>query len=130
MNVLASVTKTAISWNREHAFWKVVLLTIAVSPAQRTMGFNLMKTLASLLALTPLLSHATPVVDTSAIQQAPVVQHFTSPTNPDISLQFVADSGVCETTQGVHQMSGYINVGTNMSMVCGVSRLEQLPLIL
>ncbi|KJA22564.1 hypothetical protein HYPSUDRAFT_67027 [Hypholoma sublateritium FD-334 SS-4] len=75
-----------------------------------------MKTLGSLLALTPLLVHATPVVDTSAIQQAPVVQRFTSSSNPDISLRFVADSGVCETTPGVHQMSGYIDVGTNMSM--------------
>ncbi len=70
-----------------------------------------------------LLSHATPVVDTSAIQQASVVQHFTSPGNPDISLQFVADSGVCETTPGVHQMSGYINVGTTMVDGCGLSRL-------
>lgn len=35
----------------------------------------------------------------------------------DVGLRFVADSGVCETTPGVHQMSGYIDVGENMSTV-------------
>ncbi|KAF9452095.1 alpha/beta-hydrolase [Macrolepiota fuliginosa MF-IS2] len=34
----------------------------------------------------------------------------------DVNLRFVSDSGVCETTPGVHQMSGYITVGPNMSM--------------
>ncbi|EPQ50550.1 alpha/beta-hydrolase [Gloeophyllum trabeum ATCC 11539] len=32
------------------------------------------------------------------------------------ALRYVNDSGICETTPGVHQMSGYIEVGTNMSM--------------
>ena len=32
-------------------------------------------------------------------------------------LRFVKNSGVCETTPGVEQISGYIEVGTNMSMV-------------
>ncbi|KAN0139051.1 putative carboxypeptidase S1 [Lactarius tabidus] len=31
-------------------------------------------------------------------------------------LAFVTNSGVCETTPGVNQYSGYISVGTNMSM--------------
>jgi len=35
----------------------------------------------------------------------------------DVKLRYVVDSGVCETTPGVHQMSGYIDVGENMSMV-------------
>ena len=30
------------------------------------------------------------------------------------SLSFVTNSGVCETTLGVNQYSGYISVGTNM----------------
>ncbi|KAI9070300.1 alpha/beta-hydrolase [Trametes sanguinea] len=34
----------------------------------------------------------------------------------DVKLQFVRNSGVCETTPGVGQLSGYVNVGTNMSM--------------
>ena len=33
------------------------------------------------------------------------------------ALRGVKDSGVCETTPGVNQLSGYIDVGTNMSMV-------------
>lgn len=42
---------------------------------------------------------------------------FSSSVHKDVSLRFVADSGVCETTPGVHQKSGYITVGKNMSMV-------------
>ena len=58
---------------------------------------------------------ATPVIDLS--ETAPIHTRFTSAINPDVSLRFVADSGVCETTPGVHQISGYVEVGTNMSMV-------------
>ena len=32
-------------------------------------------------------------------------------------MRFVKNSGVCETTPGVQQISGYLNIGTNMSMV-------------
>lgn len=32
------------------------------------------------------------------------------------SLEFVTNSGICETTKGVNTYSGYLNVGTNMSM--------------
>ena len=31
-------------------------------------------------------------------------------------LEFVTNSGVCETTPGVNQYSGYLSVGTNMNM--------------
>lgn len=31
-------------------------------------------------------------------------------------MQFVKNSGVCETTPGVNQYSGYFSVGTNMNM--------------
>lgn len=31
-------------------------------------------------------------------------------------LQFVKNSGICETTPGVNQYSGYLSVGTNMNM--------------
>ncbi|RDX52343.1 alpha/beta-hydrolase [Lentinus brumalis] len=34
----------------------------------------------------------------------------------DTALRFVRNSGVCETTPGVNQLSGYIDIGTNMSM--------------
>ena len=42
---------------------------------------------------------------------------FVSKSQPDTKLRFVKNSGVCETTRGVDQISGYIDVGTNMSMV-------------
>ena len=32
-------------------------------------------------------------------------------------IRYVKNSGICETTPNVTQISGYINVGTNMSMV-------------
>jgi carboxypeptidase D len=31
-------------------------------------------------------------------------------------LEFVTNSGICETTPGVNQYSGYLSVGTNMNM--------------
>lgn len=51
-------------------------------------------------------------------ESAPAYQHFTSQNHDDVSLRFVNDSGICETTPGVHQVSGYLDVGKNMSMVC------------
>ena len=74
--------------------------------------------LLSSLSLGLSLVIATPVIDIVS-EPAPVLKRFTSRANPDVNLRFVSDSGVCETTPGVHQMSGYIDVGTNMSMVCG-----------
>lgn len=57
---------------------------------------------------------------------------FTSQVVPDAKLRFVRNSGVCETTPGVEQLSGYLDVGTNMSMVrnqpraCSESALPRL----
>jgi hypothetical protein len=31
-------------------------------------------------------------------------------------IEFVNNSGICETTKGVNQYSGYLSVGTNMNM--------------
>ena len=33
------------------------------------------------------------------------------------TLRYVNDSGICETTPGVHQVSGYLDIGKNQSMV-------------
>ncbi|KAL5478228.1 hypothetical protein ACEPAI_2412 [Sanghuangporus weigelae] len=41
---------------------------------------------------------------------------FESRQQNDTKLRFVRDSGVCETTPGVGQISGYIDIGPNMSM--------------
>jgi len=46
----------------------------------------------------------------------PSFQVFKSKNQNDTSLQFIKNSGICETTPGVNQMSGYIDIGTNMSM--------------
>ena len=45
------------------------------------------------------------------------VSSFQSSIHEDSGLRFVRDSGVCETTPGVHQLSGYIETGPNMSTV-------------
>lgn len=55
---------------------------------------------------------ANPIISTSASHSV-----FTSRQQQDVQLRFVKDSGVCETTPGVGQMSGYIDVGKNMSIV-------------
>ena len=56
--------------------------------------------------------HAISLVKTDSIHT-----QFTSKNNPDTSMRFVTNSGVCETTPGVQQISGYVDVGKNMSMV-------------
>ncbi|KAJ7826492.1 alpha/beta-hydrolase [Mycena olivaceomarginata] len=53
-----------------------------------------------------LLSHATLVIK----------HQFSSQIQDDVGLRFVNNSGICETTPGVHQMSGYVDIGTNMSI--------------
>ena len=42
---------------------------------------------------------------------------FRSQIQNDTNLRYVANSGICETTPGVNQYSGYLDVGTDMSMV-------------
>ncbi|KAJ7243607.1 alpha/beta-hydrolase [Mycena haematopus] len=45
-----------------------------------------------------------------------VKHEFSSRIQDDVVLRFVKNSGICETTPGVHQMSGYVDIGTNMSI--------------
>jgi hypothetical protein len=58
---------------------------------------------------------------TSVVRASPLTARsynvFESQVQNDTKIRFVRDSGVCETTPGVHQISGYIDVGTNMSIV-------------
>lgn len=49
---------------------------------------------------------------------------FDSVAQPDTKLRYVSDSGVCETTPGVHQKSGYVDVADTQHIVC--SRLSHL----
>ena len=62
---------------------------------------------------------STPLVDTTTIKTSVENRNVFASRNlaDNTTLRYVKDSGVCETTPGVSQMSGYIDVGTNMSMV-------------
>lgn len=68
--------------------------------------------LGSILQREALLDRSAPPLDLGT-------QHieFKSEIMQDTKLRFVRNSGVCETTPGVNQLSGYIDIGTNMSMV-------------
>ncbi len=48
---------------------------------------------------------------------SPEIIRFQSKLQPDVGLRVVRNSGVCETTPGVNQISGYVDIGTDMSMV-------------
>lgn len=52
---------------------------------------------------------------------------FKSQIQEDVGLRFVRNSGICETTPGVEQLSGYIDFGTNMSMVRQYEYIVDLP---
>lgn len=45
-------------------------------------------------------------------QNFTVFEHATT----GAKIEFVTNSGICETTPGVNQYSGYLSVGTNMNM--------------
>ncbi|KAJ7059266.1 alpha/beta-hydrolase [Mycena amicta] len=45
-----------------------------------------------------------------------LLHKFTSQVQEATTLRFVNNSGICETTPGVHQMSGYVDIGTGMSI--------------
>ena len=68
---------------------------------------------------------ASPAVSIGAVIQEPLTPYveFVSQNLADTKLRFVRNSGVCETTPGVDQLSGYVDIGTNMSMV-RLSRLK------
>ncbi|KAG8216123.1 hypothetical protein J3R82DRAFT_8126 [Butyriboletus roseoflavus] len=66
------------------------------------------------------LVHAGPLHDSNELRTRQVV--FRSQIQKDTNLRYVANSGICETTPGVTQYSGYIDVGTNMSMVSTMRR--------
>ncbi len=57
---------------------------------------------------------------------SPAFTVFKSENNPDTQIRFIKDSGVCETTPGVGQLSGYIDIGTNMSTVRLLSDLKEV----
>jgi hypothetical protein len=60
--------------------------------------------------------HATPLLHRSNDNDLAKFT-FRSQSQNNTNLRYVANSGICETTPGVNQYSGYIDVGPNMSMV-------------
>ena len=59
--------------------------------------------------------HASPLRDSGELRTRKL--SFRSQMQKDLNLRYVENSGICETTPGVTQYSGYIDVGKNMSMV-------------
>lgn len=47
----------------------------------------------------------------------------------DGNLTYVKDSGICETTPGVHQVSGYINVSNGTYLVRGFSTEQSCSML-
>ena len=56
-------------------------------------------------------------------ESASVTKRFVS-TNLEANLTYVENSGVCEKTPGVHQVSGYVTVGKHMHMVLAISVVD------
>ena len=48
------------------------------------------------------------------------IEHTTFDSNaqPGTKLRYISDSGLCETTPGVHQRSGYVDIAETQHIVC------------
>ena len=76
---------------------------------------------SSLLAAALIASAIASTVTQKQDKRSTVVEGDTTYTKFDhaatgASIQYVTNSGVCETTPGVNQYSGYLSVGSNMNM--------------
>ena len=49
--------------------------------------------------------------------------------NTGAKMSYVNNSGICETTQGVNQYSGYISIGNNMNMFFWYNRIITVSLV-
>jgi carboxypeptidase D len=52
----------------------------------------------------------------SIVERAGVVYNVFEHAATGAKIEFVNNSGICETTPGVNQYSGYLSVGENMNM--------------
>ena len=52
----------------------------------------------------------------SIVEREGVVYNVFEHAETGARIEFVNNSGICETTKGVNQYSGYLSVGTNMNM--------------
>ena len=65
--------------------------------------------------VTHALPHATTKDKRSFVERDGVTYTVFEHADTGAKLEFVTNSGICETTPGVNQYSGYLTVGTNMS---------------
>jgi carboxypeptidase C (cathepsin A) len=79
------------------------------------------------LAATAMLALSWLSLATLASAQVGVSKEFVSTLQNDTKLRYVKNSGICETTPGVEQISGYIDVGKNMSMWFWFFEARQSP---
>ncbi|KAG2158088.1 Alpha/Beta hydrolase protein [Suillus bovinus] len=77
----------------------------------------------SLLAASVFMTLAVSVAEDNLDTTEAVHVEIQSKVHNATGIRYVKNSGICETTPNVTQISGYINVGTNMSMVyfCSLS---------
>ena len=88
-------------------------LTSCVSPAE--MRHHPFISSVTALVVGAVSVHASSLRDSSELRTRQFA--FRSQIQNDTNLRYVENSGICETTPGVTQYSGYIDVGKNMSMV-------------
>ena len=93
-----------------------VLEGLPPSNSRRNMHMGLQVVLSVSLALLSLVCTG---ARATAVPSDSVHRVFTSdsPNLNNTKLRYVNNSGICETTPGVHQVSGYIDIGKNMSIV-------------
>lgn len=60
------------------------------------------------------------------LEETAVHQVFRSQLLNNTGLRYVQNSGICETTKGVNQVSGYLDIGENQSTVCFGCYLPEL----
>ena len=86
-----------------------------VLPAEMFLHWQPFVASVAALAVGAVFVHAGSLHDST--ESRPRRSVYRSQIHSDTNLRYVANSGICETTPGVTQYSGYIDVGTNMSMV-------------
>lgn len=67
---------------------------------------------ASFVVAAPAIAHD----KRSVVERAGVVYNVFEHAATGAKIEFVNNSGICETTPGVKQYSGYLSVGDNMNM--------------
>lgn len=81
---------------------------------------------ASLVATSPIASHDKRLFVERDGTNFTVFEHAAT----GAKLEFVKNSGICETTPGVNQYSGYLSVGTNMNSMAYSRQTPQRQLTL